>query len=49
MQQMMDTSQARQSLMNEQRQTALEEQRDELLAKATVRVNPQVVEVDLEG
>jgi len=49
MQQMMDTSQARQSLMNEQRQTALEEQRDELLAKAMVRVNPQVVEVDLEG
>ncbi len=49
MQQMTDTAQARRNLMNEQRQTALEERRDELLARATVRINPQVVEVDLEG
>jgi len=49
MQAMMDTTQARQSLMNERRQTALEDQRDELLAQATVRVNPQVVEADLDS
>lgn len=49
MQQMMDTSQARRNLMNQQRQTALEDQRDELLARATVRINPEVVEADLES
>jgi peptidyl-prolyl cis-trans isomerase C len=49
MQAMMDTSQARQNLMNERRRTVLEDQRDELLAKATVRVHPAVVEADLDG
>jgi peptidyl-prolyl cis-trans isomerase C len=49
MQAMMDSSQARRTLMNERRQTALEDQRDELLAKATVRINPSVVEANLDG
>ena len=47
-QELMDTSQARQSLMNERRQTLLEDQRDELLAKATVHINPEVVEANLD-
>lgn len=47
MQQMMDTSRARRSLMNERRQQALEDQRDKLLAKVSVRVNPEIVEANL--
>ena len=49
MQAMMDTTQARRNLMNERRRTALENQRDELLAKATVRIHPAVVEADIRG
>mgnify|MGYP001481509147 CR=1 FL=1 len=47
MQEPMDTAQARNSLMNERRQEALEARLDELLAKATVRIHPEVVEADL--
>jgi len=49
MQAMMDTSQARRTLMNERRQALLEDQRDELLAKATVRVNPDIVAANLDS
>lgn len=49
MQQLMDTSQARRNLTNERRQEALETWRDELLAKATVRINPDVVEAELDS
>ena len=49
MQAMMDTCQARRTLMNERRRTVLEDQRDELLAEATVRVNPSIVEANLDG
>lgn len=47
MQELMDTSQARQSMMTERRRTAVEDARDDLLAKATVRINPDVVNADL--
>lgn len=47
MQELMDTSQARQALANERRQQAFEEGRDELLEKATVRINPDIVEANL--
>ena len=49
MQEMMDTSQARQALASERRQQAFEESRDELLAKATVRINPDIVQANLQG
>ncbi len=49
MQAMMDTSQARRTLMNERRQTLLEDRRDELLAKATIRVNPDIVAANLDS
>jgi len=49
MQEMMDTSQARQALAGERQQEAFEEGRDALLSNATVRINPDIVEADLQG
>lgn len=47
MQELMDSTQARQAMMNERRRTAVEDARDELLSKATVRLNPDVVNAGL--
>lgn len=46
---LMDTTQARQQMMNERRQQALEEERDQLLQKATVRINPGIVQAGIVG
>ncbi len=47
MQELMDSTQARQTMMNERRRAAVEEARDELLSKTTVRINPDVVDAGL--
>lgn len=43
----MDTSRARKQMMQERRRTAVEEGVDELMAEATVRVNPDIVTAGL--
>jgi peptidyl-prolyl cis-trans isomerase C len=44
---LMDTTQARQLMMRQRQQEVVEEGVNKLLAKATIHVNPDVVEVDL--
>lgn len=44
----MDTSQARQQMAKERRQQAFEDRLNELMEKATVRVNPNIVEAGLD-
>lgn len=44
----MDTSQARQKMTQQRRQDAFQEELDSLMEKATVRVNPNIVEAGLD-
>lgn len=44
----MDSSRARSALMNEKRREAVTEGQERLMASATVRINPDVVQADLE-
>lgn len=46
MQEPMEAGQARQTLMSERQQEVVETERDELMGQATVRINPDIVELD---